>query len=60
MLWSEFIVLLICKADINILSVLFDYWLQRFEIVNGVVEVDGVTNETTVNQEEDKASEGTC
>ncbi|XP_015890654.3 nucleosome assembly protein 1;4 [Ziziphus jujuba] len=32
-------------------------YTKRFEIVNGVVEVDGVTNETTVNQEEDKASE---
>ncbi|KAF7136130.1 hypothetical protein RHSIM_Rhsim08G0234700 [Rhododendron simsii] len=28
--------------------------LQRYEIVNGVVEVEGVPNEATMNQEEDK------
>ena len=32
--------------------------MQRFEIVNGVVEVEGVTNEVATDQEEDKASEG--
>ncbi|KAF3450595.1 hypothetical protein FNV43_RR06684 [Rhamnella rubrinervis] len=32
-------------------------YTKRYEIVNGVVEVDGVTNETALNQEEDKASE---
>jgi len=33
--------------------------LQRHEIVNGVVEVEGVTSEAGVDQEEDKATEGT-
>lgn len=38
----------------------FPCFLQRFEIVNGVVEVDGATNEAAMDQEEDKAAEGTC
>lgn len=33
--------------------------MQRYEIVNGVVEVEGVTNEAPMDQEEDKATEGT-
>ena len=32
--------------------------MQRYEIVNGVVEVEGVTNESPMDQEEDKATEG--
>lgn len=33
--------------------------LQRYEIVNGVVEVDGIKNESSVETlAEDKASEG--
>ena len=33
--------------------------LQRYEIVNGVVEVEGIANEAPVEKEEDKAAEGT-
>lgn len=33
--------------------------LQRYEIVNGVVEVEGVANEAPADKEEDKAAEGT-
>jgi len=33
--------------------------LQRYEIVNGVVEVEDVTVHNTTEQEEEKASEGT-
>lgn len=33
--------------------------LQRYEIVNGVVEVEGVANEAAADKEEDKAAEGT-
>ena len=33
--------------------------LQRYDIVNGVVEVEGVTTEADVDQEEDKATGGT-
>ena len=33
--------------------------LQRFEIVNGVVEVGGVTSEATMDHE-DKETEGVC
>lgn len=36
-----------------------DVELQRYDIVNGVVEVEGVTNEAAKEQEEDKADEGT-
>lgn len=32
--------------------------LQRYEIVNGVVEVEGVTNEATMNQEEEDKEAG--
>lgn len=32
--------------------------LQRYEIVNGIVEVEGATNEALIDQEEDKATEG--
>ena len=32
--------------------------MQRYEIVNGVVEVEGVTNETTKEEGEEKAPEG--
>lgn len=33
--------------------------LQRYNIVNGVVEVEGVANEAAAEKEEDKAAEGT-
>lgn len=32
--------------------------LQRYEIVNGVVEVEGVAKEAAVDQEGEKAAEG--
>lgn len=32
--------------------------MQRFEIVNGVVELDGVSTETAKDSEEDKAEDG--
>lgn len=32
--------------------------MQRYEIVNGVVEAEGVTNEAAADQQEDKAAEG--
>ncbi|XP_058228275.1 nucleosome assembly protein 1;4-like [Rhododendron vialii] len=32
-------------------------YAKRYEIVNGVLEVEGVTNEATMNQEEDKEAE---
>lgn len=35
-----------------------DDHLQRYEIVNGVSEVEGVTNDVSKDQEDDKASEG--
>lgn len=31
--------------------------MQRYEIVNGVIEVEGAANETTDESEEDKGSE---
>ena len=33
--------------------------LQRYEIVNGVVEAEGVADEAKTEEEEDKAAEGT-
>lgn len=30
--------------------------MQRYEIVNGVIEVEGAANETTTDTEEDKGS----
>lgn len=32
-------------------------WMQRYEIVNGVAEVEGVASETTAEAEEDKGSD---
>lgn len=32
--------------------------MQRFDIVNGVVEAEGATNEAAMDQEEDKAAAG--
>ncbi|KAA8541677.1 hypothetical protein F0562_022829 [Nyssa sinensis] len=34
-----------------------NHYKQRYEIVNGVVKVGGVSGEATMNQEEDKATE---
>jgi len=32
---------------------LINIWMQRYEIVNGVTEVEGAANETTDGSEED-------
>ena len=32
--------------------------LQRYEIVNGVVEVEGVTTDATMDQEKDNETQG--
>ena len=52
--------LFICRVGVCIFSVnLLIGSLQRHEIVNDVVEVEGVTSEAGVDQEEDKATDNT-
>ena len=60
LIWIATPVLFIYRVGVCIFSVnLLIGSLQRHEIVNGVVEVEGVTSEACVDQEEDKATEGT-
>ena len=52
--------LFICRVGVCIFLVnLLIGSLQRHEIVNGEVEVERVTSEAGVDQEEDKATDGT-
>ena len=47
------------KCSVNAHSFRFvSLILQRYDIVNGVVEVEGVTNEAMVEEGEEKAHEG--
>ena len=59
LIWIATPVLFICRVGVCIFLVnLLIGSLQRHEIVNGEVEV-GVTSEAGVDQEEDKATDGT-
>ena len=60
LIWIATLVLFIYRVGVCIFSVnLLIGSLQRHEIVNDVVEVEGVTSEAGVDQEEDKATDGT-
>ena len=60
LIWIATLVLFIYRVGVCIFSVnLLIGSLQRHEIVNGEVEVEGVTSEAGVDQEEDKATDNT-